>query len=118
MHLGAFPKITFKVLELKGKYNEIRKAVPALPASGSKPQMISALRDYEEKHPERCKLLLDSNQFYGWSKGANLLRKYIQWIYIPAVKDVSTEQDEGSKGPSLCGMRRLFATLSLPHSYR
>lgn len=86
-----------KVLELKDKYNEIRKAVPDLPASGSKPQMVSALRDYEEKHPGKCKLLPGSNQFYGWSKGANLLRKYIQWIYIPAVKDASTEQDEGSK---------------------
>ncbi len=86
-----------KVLELKNKYNEMRKAVPDLPGSGPKQAMIDALRDYEEKHPAKCKLIRDSNQFYGWSKGANLLRKYIQWIYIPAVKDASTEQNEGSK---------------------
>jgi len=42
-------------------------------------------------------LLDDSAQFYGWTKGSNLLKKYIQWIYIPAVKDASTEQEEGSK---------------------
>lgn len=29
-----------------------------------------------------------------WSKGANLLEKYFQWVYIPAVKDPSEEQDE------------------------
>ena len=86
-----------KVSELKDKYNEMRKAVPDLLAPGSKQAMIDALRDYEEKHFERCKLTPGSNQFYGWSKGANLLRKYIQWVYIPAVKDATTEQDEGSK---------------------
>ena len=42
-------------------------------------------------------MLDEPNQFYGWSKGASLLDKYIQWVYIPAVKDASTEQEEGSK---------------------
>ena len=36
-------------------------------------------------------------QFYGWSKGSNLLSKYIQWVYIPAVKDAATEQEESNK---------------------
>ena len=86
-----------KVPELKDKYNGMRKAVPDLPEPGPKQAMIDALRNYEETHPKKCKLVPDGNQFYGWSKGANLLRKHIQWIYIPAVKDASTEQNEGSK---------------------
>src|SRR5690606_2523808 len=45
-------------------------------------------------HPELCEPIESPNQFYGWSRGANLLSKYVQWIYLPAVKDPSAEQDE------------------------
>ena len=86
-----------KVQDLKQIYNRIRKEVTDLPPPGSKQAMIDTLRGYEEDHPEQCELLDDTAQFYGWSKGANLLKKYIQWVYIPAVKDASTEQEEGSK---------------------
>ena len=34
-------------------------------------------------------------QFYGFSKGINLLDRHIEWVYVPAVKDVTTEQLEG-----------------------
>jgi putative ATP-dependent endonuclease of OLD family len=54
------------------------------------------LRLYEEKHPELCELREESNQFYGWSKGTSMLEKYFQWIYVPAVKDAVSEQDESS----------------------
>jgi len=86
-----------KVAELKEIYNNIRLDYSDLPAPGTKPAMIDALRSYEENHPDDCELLDDSAQFYGWTKGTNLLKKYIQWIYIPAVKDASGEQEESSK---------------------
>lgn len=85
-----------KVAALKEIYEGIKKDYPTLPDPGSKQAMIDALRSYEEDHPGECALLDDTNQFYGWSKGANLLSKYLQWVYIPAVKDASTEQEEGS----------------------
>ncbi len=59
--------------------------------------MTTALREYEEKHTESCELINDQNEFYGFTKGENLLSKYIQWVYVPAVKDVSTEQNEGTQ---------------------
>ena len=87
-----------KAPELKTIYGNIREAFQdVLPEATTISAMEQALRDYEENHPEKCELLDEPNQFYGWSKGANLLDKYIQWVYVPAVKDASTEQEEGSK---------------------
>ncbi len=86
-----------KVGDLKSIYAKIREGYPELPEPGTKPAMAQALHNFEEKHIEQCELVDESNQFYGWSKGVNLLDKQIQWVYVPAVKDASTEQDEGSK---------------------
>jgi putative ATP-dependent endonuclease of the OLD family len=84
-----------KVIELRELYSSLRKKTPDLPDASTKVAMESALHTYEEAHPERCELVDSEDQFYGWSKGENRLRKYIQWVYIPAVKDASTEQLEG-----------------------
>ena len=86
-----------KVPELKETYSTIREEFLDLPEPSTKVAMIKSLRDYEEEHSDQCELLDETHQFYGWSKGANLLDKYIQWVYVPAVKDASTEQDENSK---------------------
>lgn len=86
-----------KVGQLKEIFTEIKALFPDLTAASTKDEMIEALRSYEEKHPEMCRLHPDSNEFYGWSKGANKLAKYIQWVYVPAVKDASSEQQESGK---------------------
>jgi energy-coupling factor transporter ATP-binding protein EcfA2 len=79
---------------LKTIFKTVREAYPDLPSVSTKDAMRSALRDYEETHPDLCELSRSNDQFYGWSKGANALQKYVQWVYIPAVKDASMEQDE------------------------
>jgi len=83
-----------KVDELKKLFTEIQSTYSELPAPGTKPAMISALRDYEAKHPERHVPMRSEDEFYGVSKGKNLLEKYVQWIFVPAVKDVSSEEFE------------------------
>jgi energy-coupling factor transporter ATP-binding protein EcfA2 len=80
--------------ELKDIYRALRDATPDLPTATSKPAMESALRAYEEAHPELCELLDSEHQFYGWTKGENRLRKYFQWVFIPAVKEAYEEQSE------------------------
>lgn len=40
------------------------------------------------------------HQFYGFSKGANKLARYIQWVYVPAVKDATKENLE-ARGTAL-----------------
>ena len=37
---------------------------------------------------------MSEDEFYGVSKGKNLLEKYIEWAFVPAVKDVSAEEVE------------------------
>jgi predicted ATP-dependent endonuclease of OLD family len=81
--------------ELKDIYASLREACPELPKVTSKGDMGAALRAHEEKHPELCELTESPDQFYGWSKGSNILAKYCQWVYVPAVKDAAEEQQEG-----------------------
>lgn len=83
-----------KVAELKEIYKKLCQSHPDLPSASTKDAMRDALRKYEETHPKLCEEMESSNQFYGWSRGVNLLSKYIQWVYLPAVKDPAEEQDE------------------------
>ncbi|GJL65167.1 MAG: ATP-dependent endonuclease [Nitrospirales bacterium] len=83
-----------KAGELKSIYSSIRESYEDLPPPAAMAAMQSALREYEEANPSLCEEVESGSQFYGWSKGSNLLGKYIQWVYLPAVKDPSDEQDE------------------------
>jgi energy-coupling factor transporter ATP-binding protein EcfA2 len=82
------------VAALKEEYGHLRETFPDLPAAPTKLAMTEALRSYEDSHPDLCELIPSSDQFYGFTKGANLLAKYVQWVFVPAVKDASTEQSE------------------------
>lgn len=83
-----------KVAVLKDIYEKTRNKYTELPKPGTKDEMINNLRSYEETHKELCSPKDSEDQFYGWSKGANRLKKYLQWIYVPAVKDAGSERDE------------------------
>ncbi|MGY0782514.1 ATP-dependent nuclease [Azospirillum argentinense] len=80
--------------DLKVIYTELRDVYDDLPKPGSKDAMTQALREYETARPEGCVLIPSDDQFYGFSKGVNKLSRYIQWVYIPAVKDAASEQVE------------------------
>lgn len=82
-----------QVKDLKDIYNGFRRTFRDLPKPGTKPQMINNLRNFESGHPEHCSLIKSEDKFYGFM-GTNKLTPYVQWIYIPAVKDVYTEQQE------------------------
>jgi len=80
--------------ELKILYRELCTEFTDLPSVTSKAAMEEALREYEETHPNDCELEPSDDQFYGWSKGTNILHRHIQWIFVPAVKDAGDEADE------------------------
>ncbi len=88
------------VRDLKEEYQLLQKTYTTLPVVSTKTDMEEALRSFEEKSPALCTQVESKDQFYGFTKGDNLLGKYIQWVYIPAVKEASSEQDEG-KGTAL-----------------
>ena len=99
--MGAFKKLLQalqrqqeKVDELKAEYELIRAQFTDLAKPGTKDAMREALRLYEESHPEQCTLIPSEDQFYGFSKGENRLSRYVQWVYVPAVKDATKENVE------------------------
>ena len=83
--------------ELKEIYQDLRSEFEGLPDVSTKGDMESALRSFEESNPNLTTLKDSKDQFYGVSRGANLLEKYVQWVYVPAIKDPSTEQEEARK---------------------
>ena len=83
-----------KVSELKEIFSGLRETYPDLPAPGTKDAMIQALHNFEAARPVDCELIPSEDQFYGFTKGANRLEKHIQWVYVPAVKDATSEQVE------------------------
>lgn len=80
---------------LRDIYGEIQKIYNCLPREKTKDSMRKALRKYEICHPNECCLLPPiEDKFYGFPRGSNRLDQYVQWIYVPAVKDVLSEQTE------------------------
>ena len=82
------------VADLREVYWELRQTYTELPTPGTKAAMVSALREFEAERPDECELIPSEDQFYGFSKGVNRLSKHVQWVYVPAVKDASSEQVE------------------------
>ena len=79
--------------DLKNIYIKLQKCYAGLPNKKTKGDRRQALREYEIGHPDKCVSLPTEDTFYGFSK-ANRLAQYVQWIYVPAVKDALSEQTE------------------------
>lgn len=88
-----------KVEDLKNIYEKLRAEYQGLPEPSSKDKMNIALREYETTHTEKCASICREAHFYG--NKSELLEKYIQWVYIPAVKDVTQEQSNSKKSSAL-----------------
>lgn len=83
-----------RVAELKDKYLEVTSDISDIAPPGTKAAMMDELRHYEDEHLELCELIESPDQFYGFTKGKNLLGAHIQWIYVPAVKDAGDESND------------------------
>ena len=84
------------VPQLRAIYARIRERHPDLPPPGTKTAMIDAFHAYETEHPELCALRLSADKFYGF-EGVSRLDEFLQWVFVPAVKDASSEQIEAKK---------------------
>ena len=83
-----------RATELKKIYGNLRDTFVDLPSASTKDAMKKALHAYEADHPDQCILIPSEDEFYGFSRGSNRLAKHIQWVYVPAVKDPTSEQVE------------------------
>ena len=89
--------------ELKTIFEKIEESDPELKAEKikkTKSEMYEGLKAFEAGRPDKCNPIPSPDQFYGVSGGKDRLSKYVQWIYIPAVKDASEEQS-GTRSSAL-----------------
>jgi len=83
-----------RVPELGKIYEAFRTKHAGLPPQKTGSGMRAALRSYEDDRPGECTPIRSEDEFYGFSRGTNLLARYVQWVFVPAVKDASTEDHE------------------------
>lgn len=76
--------------ELTAIFDGLRQQFADLPNPRSKDDKADALRQYESSHPELCALIPSEDTFYGIN-GAGKLAPFVQWVYVPAVKDAGEE---------------------------
>ena len=80
-------------------FDALRQEFPDLRNARSKDDRINALHEYEAAHPERCVLIPSEDTFYGINSTGKLA-PFVQWVYVPAVKDAGEEAQE-SKNTAL-----------------
>lgn len=86
-----------KAPDLKAIYSDLREDSPELPALTAASKMGGALQEYENARPDECTMEDAECECYGFTGGLYRLADLVQWVYVPAVKDASTEQEEGNK---------------------
>lgn len=91
-------KAKAKASELSTIYERIRQQFD-LPNARSKEDKAEALRAFEAAHPGQCILLRSEDNFYGFNSTGKLAA-FVQWVFVPAVKDAGDEGQE-SKNTAL-----------------
>lgn len=76
--------------DLEGIYNGLRQKYPELLEERTKAARTEALRRYEDSHRDLCVLIPSQDEFYG-ANSTGKLAQFLQWIYVPAVKDAADE---------------------------
>lgn len=79
---------------LKERFWEVTGGLSDFPDVGKNPSktvMMDLLRKYEEERPQLCTQERSNDLFYGSTRGKGMLEPFIQWVYVPAVKDASEE---------------------------
>lgn len=80
--------------DLKDIFSKLQTKFPGIADAKTKPAMVGALNEFESLNSHLCKLIPSSDQFYGATKGANRLAPHMQWVFVPAVKDITEESQE------------------------
>ena len=88
-----------KVADLETAYNPLAQEFSlTIDGRKTKAAMEDSLRNFEAIHSELCGEIRSEDQFYGFTKGAHKLKPFIQYIYLPPVKDAAEEELEGRVG--------------------
>lgn len=79
-----------KAGELATIFEGLRQNFADLPNARSKDDKADALRQFEAAHPDQCVLIPSEDSFYGVNSTGKLAA-FVQWVYVPAVKDAGEE---------------------------
>jgi putative ATP-dependent endonuclease of OLD family len=71
-------------------FDGLRATYTDLPNPRSKDDKANALHEYESQRPELCVLIPSEDNFYGINSTGKL-GPFVQWVYVPAVKDAGQE---------------------------
>jgi hypothetical protein len=71
-------------------YDGLRGRFGELPNPRSKDDKLEALRQYEAAHSDQCVLIPSPDDFYGFNSTGKLAG-FVQWVFVPAVKDAGEE---------------------------
>lgn len=82
-----------KVPVLQTIYLELKNQFPDLPNAKTKVDMAEGLRNYEINNKDKCVLIKSADQFYGINSTGKLA-PHIQWVFVPASKDIIEESEE------------------------
>lgn len=80
-------------------FDRLRQAFPEIAPARSKEARREALQAFEADpaNAHALSLIESEDQFYGIA-GQSKLKPFVQWVYIPAVKDARDEQAESKDG--------------------
>lgn len=84
-----------KVADLKIIFAKLRAEHSDIEDAKTGPAMAEALRKFEAEHSNDCELIPSGDEFYGSNEGK--LKPFVQWVYVPAVKDAQEEGEESKK---------------------
>lgn len=79
-----------KAGDLTTIYDGLRQQFTDLPNARSKDDKADALRQYEAAHVDQCVMIPSEDNFYGVNSTGKLAA-FVQWVYVPAVKDAGEE---------------------------
>lgn len=82
-----------KAGDLTTIYDGLRQQFGDLPTARSKDDKADALRQYEAAHTDQCVLIPSADDFYGVNSTGKLAA-FVQWVFVPAVKDAGEEGQE------------------------
>jgi len=76
-------------------YDTIREQYTELPSVRRADDIELALEEWEQNHPQHCKRIPDSGQFFGFEEVGNArLERFTKFFLVPAVRDASEEATE------------------------
>lgn len=87
---GANAQKSFYAESLRKEFPEL----PEIPSRAAVNAFKDALLAYEAAHQDQHEMIESEDLAFGASGVASRLKRFVDWVYIPAVKDAAEEEEE------------------------